>query len=69
MKTLILKKQFKGYYTNQINNIKIAVCEFNNEWTATLTNENETEDNKYLLFKCFGETKKDVVKQMVTYLN
>jgi hypothetical protein len=68
MTTLILKKESKGYYTNQIKNIKIAVSEFNNQWTGVVTNENEIEDNKFLLFKCFAQTKKDVVNQMVNYL-
>jgi hypothetical protein len=68
MTTLILKKQSQGYYTNQVGNILIAVSLFNNEWTGIITDEKQTEDDKYIIFKCFGKTKKSVVNQLILKL-
>lgn len=62
MKTLILKKQSQGYYSNRVDNIKIVVSEFNGSWTGSITNEDETNNEKYIIYKCFSNTKKEVVK-------
>ena len=69
MKTLVLKRKYIGYYVNQVGNIAIAVCQsdISKEWQGTITNEKEIEDDKFLLYKCFGTTKKEVVEQMVRY--
>ena len=68
MQKLILKKQSKGYYYNQIDNINIVVSLHNNEWSGTITNENETNNEKYILFKCFDSNKKSVTNQLIKYL-
>ena len=68
MMTLALNKKHTGYYTNQIENIRISVSEFKGSWSGTMTDENETEDSKYNLFTCYGKTKKQVVNQIVTFL-
>lgn len=67
MTTLILKRESKGYYTNQVNNIRIVVSEYNGEWTGDITDESKTIDG-YELYKCYGSTKKEVVNQLINYL-
>ena len=68
METLILKKECKGYYSNMIDNIKISVSEYNGEWTGLITNENEIEDNKYILYKTYSNLKKQVINDLVKFL-
>ena len=68
MMTLALNKKQIGYYTNQIENIKIVVSECNGSWTGNMTDEKEIEDSKYNLFTCYGKTKKEVVNQIVIFL-
>jgi hypothetical protein len=65
MTTLILKKESQGYYSNRVNNIKIVVSEFNSNWTGIISNEDETDDAKYIIYKCFSNTKKQVIKSLV----
>jgi hypothetical protein len=69
MKTLILKRKWNGYYINQVGDItvKVTQADLNKKWSGTVTNEKENEDDKYLLYVCYGETKKEVVNQMVSY--
>lgn len=67
MKTLILKRQFEGYYFNQVNNIRIVVSKFNSEWSGIITDESKNSED-YELFKCYGKTKKDVVNILVKQL-
>jgi hypothetical protein len=48
--------------------IKVTQADLNKcKWSGTVTNEKENEDDKYLLYVCYGETKKEVVNQMVSY--
>jgi hypothetical protein len=69
MKTLILKRKWDGYYTNQVGDITIVVSQsdLSKQWSGSVTNQKEIEDDKYLLYVCYGRTKKEVVSQMVSY--
>lgn len=65
METLKLKKECQGYYSNRVDNIKIVVSEFNGSWTGSITNEDAMGEEKYLLYRCYSNLKKDVVSDLV----
>lgn len=67
MITLILKKQSKGYYTNQIGNIRIEVSQCNKQWSGFITDESKVTEG-YQLYNCYGNTKKDVVMQLINFI-
>jgi hypothetical protein len=63
-----LNRECKGYYSNKIDNIKIVVCQFNDLWTGVISNELETDCNKYIIYKCYSETKKGCINQLVKFI-
>jgi len=68
MTTLKLNRECKGYYSNKIDNIKIVVSQFNDLWTGVIQDEKETDCNKWIVYKCYSETKKDCIKQLVQFI-
>jgi adenine-specific DNA methylase len=62
---LILKRQCKGHYVNRVGNISIVVSDFNAQWVGVISNEAEIDDSKYILYKCFADTKKEVVNNLI----
>jgi hypothetical protein len=79
MKTLILKRKYKGYYQNRVGSIVITVSDYGTEnggkssWQGTVIDESAKNDKDYLLYNTFGETKAEVVsnitKNIVKILN
>ena len=66
---LILKKQSKSYYINRVDNIQIIVSEYKKNWTGTITDESQNDDEKYSIFKCYGSSKKEVTNQIIKFIN
>jgi len=70
MKTLILKKECKGYYTNQIGNIRISVSGgkmFSTDWQGLIENLDESNE-EFIIYKCSSKTKSEVINQLVEYI-
>ena len=68
MTTLVLKRESKGRYTNQVNDIRIVVSEWMGEWSGVITNESKTTEG-YELYTTYGHTKKSVINQLINYIN
>lgn len=78
MKTLILKRKYKGYYQNRVGSIVITVTDnteiaTKSNWQGVVIDESAKNDKDYLLFNVYGETKAQVVsvisKNIVKILN
>lgn len=67
MKTLILKKESKGYYSNQIGNIRISVSECFGSWTGAVENLDANCD-EFAVYTCYGKTKKEVTNQLINFI-
>lgn len=66
MKTLVLKKECQGYYSNQIGNIRIAVSEYKGNWSGAI--ENLDNHDEFSVYNCYGKTKKEVVEQLTKFI-
>lgn len=66
MKTLVLKKECQGYYSNQIGSIRIAVSEYQGNWTGVI--ENLDNLNEFCVYSCHGKTKKEVVDLLTRFI-
>lgn len=65
---LNLKREYKGYYTNHNQNISIIVSEHEGNWTGEIIDTDEIEDDKYMIYVCYGDTKQNVVYQLIQYI-
>lgn len=66
MVTLILKKECKGYYSNKVGSVEVTVSECQG-WTGQITDWSKSNED-FILYTCYGDTKKSVVEQLVKFL-
>ena len=67
MKTLVLKKECEGYYSNQIGSIRISVSNYKGFWTGAIENLDASND-EFLVCSCHGQTKKEVVEELTKFI-
>lgn len=67
--TLTLNKDCAGYYSKKLGSIEVAVSkDLNKGWTGIIQNWDAIEDEDFILYKCYGETKKCVYSQITQRL-
>ena len=64
---LSLNRKHEGYHQKKVGNIEIIVSKCSKGWEGTITDDEQDNEN-WVVYKVFGETKKQVSNMIVREL-